>query len=453
MSSANADAFGGLNSGAERLEFNLQAVRDQATAAKDAMHAFLAASDTLHDRPPVTSNAAKPQPGAMNLGGNAGADEAAKAAEAEANLEVDAYKRAATAKAQILDEGLKTHQLTMSQWLAQTVDALNDEAQDVSATYDAELQIAGLTSAKKLEIAKQEADALAEIQHQIVAAQAKAAEQAAQQWQSVMQTINSAFDSQIAGLLGGTENWHRAFLNVLKDLTEKLVEFGINKALTFGENAVGGALGIPGAGGAAGGAVTTANTSAVSLLTASINALNVAMGGVVPAATAQTVATTANTTATGASDAVSAAGTTATLGNTVATISNTIATDAAAIAHFFGFATGTPYVKNTGLALIHQGEAILPADSNPFAGKTLSLPNMRMPGLPDDAFHPGGGSPGGAHGGAPDVHSHVHMNVSAVDGQSVSRMLHENSDAVLKALAKQAGRGGRSALRQLGYRG
>lgn len=36
--------------------------------------------------------------------------------------------------------------------------------------------------------------------------------------------------------------------------------------------------------------------------------------------------------------------------------------------HFPGFQSGTPYVPETGLALIHKGEAIIPADRNPFVG-------------------------------------------------------------------------------------
>ncbi len=44
-------------------------------------------------------------------------------------------------------------------------------------------------------------------------------------YQSFANSIEQAFNSQLRGLISGTENWHTAFKNVLEDLLFKLVEF------------------------------------------------------------------------------------------------------------------------------------------------------------------------------------------------------------------------------------
>lgn len=63
----------------------------------------------------------------------------------------------------------------------------------------------------------------------------------------------------------------------------------------------------------------------------------------------------------------------------------------------FGFQVGTDYVPKTGLALVHEGEAIIPAWQNPAAG----------------------GSGGGGAGGAV---TNVNISISALDGASVQRI-------------------------------
>jgi hypothetical protein len=66
----------------------------------------------------------------------------------------------------------------------------------------------------------------------------------------------------------------------------------------------------------------------------------------------------------------------------------------AGLSGILGFEVGTPYVPQTGLALVHQGEAIIPASQNPAAG--------------------------GAGGGTPVT---MNINISALDGASVQRII------------------------------
>ena len=115
-----------------------------------------------------------------------------------------------------------------------------------------------------------------------------------------------------------------------------------------------------------------------------------------------TAASVGNTTATSV-DAVS------TDINTVSTNANTIATNfqaaMAAITSFLfpAHAEGTPFVQDTGLALIYKGEAVIPAAQNPFIGGVglTSLAQLAFAGADlAHGFHAGGEiDPGGFAGG------------------------------------------------------
>jgi hypothetical protein len=148
-----------------------------------------------------------------------------------------------------------------------------------------------------------------------------------------------------------------------------------------------------------------------------------------------TAATTANVTATG-----TAAG--STLANTLSTDANTIATNfqaaVASVAALFGFAEGTPMVQQTGLALIHQGEMIVPAHLNPNnVGNSLGIAAA-------NSNTPGGSS--GSSGG--DTHVHLHM--SAIDSGGVRDFFHDNSEHLASALHSAITSGNHGGLAALG---
>ena len=62
-------------------------------------------------------------------------------------------------------------------------------------------------------------------QDQIDHAHAQALDEQAQQYQAFGNTITQAFNSQLRGLLSGTENWRTAFKNILEDLLIKFIEW------------------------------------------------------------------------------------------------------------------------------------------------------------------------------------------------------------------------------------
>ena len=155
------------------------------------------------------------------------AREAARLAEAEAGTEIDAAKRAATGVERSLDEQLKTHQITNEQWLAGTIAALDSEAAAVKASYDKELQSASLTSSQIVTIKRQEAATLGEIAQKVRDAEAKAAEQSAQQWKSEADQVAQAMNSQVDGLLRGTTTISQAFKNMAASMIEDAIKWSI----------------------------------------------------------------------------------------------------------------------------------------------------------------------------------------------------------------------------------
>ena len=83
--------------------------------------------------------------------------------------------------------------------------------------------------------------------------------------------------------------------------------------------------------------------------------------------------------------------------------------------------TGTNFVPNDMIAQIHAGERIIPAADNRVLTDMVAA-----------------NANGGGNGGPPII-----INVSAMDGQSVKRMLMDNKGHVAEAIRKYARDGGR----------
>ena len=352
--------------------------------------------------------------------GAAAAKKTAKDELAAAEEESRARSRRSSATASVIDHlgvELKLHQITAQAEAAAIVAALAQEKSAGDALYAQEDALAGLSLTKKKEIADQEQALDDKAAEKMFDAQAKAAEKTEQSWDTATKSINSAFDSQINALLTGTETWHTAFKNVLKDRTEQLIKMGVNQVLTGAENIGKSALGSLGG---AGGNPFAALTAALGLTTA---------------------ATTASTT-------VTSAQATSTLANTVSTDANTIATNfQAAIAGITslipGHAEGTPFIQNTGYALLHAGEMVVPAHMNPNNPANSNS-------LGGGSFgNPGSGGEGiGGTGGGDTIHNHnTHFHVNAVDSGSVRSFFHDHAEHIVSALDKGVRNGSHTGLK------
>jgi hypothetical protein len=251
--------------------------------------------------------------------------------------DLEAFKANATAQEQVLAEELKTHQVTMAQWLAQTKDVLEDERQDVTATYAAEMADATITTAEKIKLKKEEQKQLDAISKQEAAAEIKAAEDSVKAWMSVGDSIAGILNSQVNSLLRGTESISKAFANMAASVIEDLIKMGVKilaeaTAMEALSLATGGALGGFGAGG---------------------------------------------------------------FGSWLGSMLH--------------FDEGTEYVQQTGPAIIHQGEMVVPADQNP------NNPANRLGDGGGDTFH--------AHNNIGGIH--INTGGGAADPATIARAVNK----------------------------
>jgi hypothetical protein len=179
------------------------------------------------------TSSGKPPAPQMNFGGGAAAGKDAMDA---FNQDVILAQAAAKKIEEQQNELLKTHQITMQQWLTQTQAAMSGEEAAIDDASDKATSNAALNSEQRKAIWNRELKYIEEIQQQIQKAQDKAAEESVQVWTSTTNTINGAFNSQVNGLLEGTTNWHTAMVNVLRDLTAKTIEYFLDWALKIIEN-------------------------------------------------------------------------------------------------------------------------------------------------------------------------------------------------------------------------
>ena len=215
---------------------------------------------------------------------------------------------------------------------------------------------------------------------------------AAQQalWNGYLSSVTSAFNSQLRGLLEGTTSWKKASIKVLEDLTIKFIEMAEATVVKWLAAEI---------------AKTTATTS----------------GAAVRVAAEQGAASASlSATMTDALKSIFASG-----GKTAAEVSAAVAPEAGPAAPAIGLAAGgaiiagasgfiasadvgTDYVVRSGLAVIHQGEKIIPSakTSGPFTGAGM--------------------------GGA--VHAPVSVNISALDSRSVERFFHDNAKHMIRAI-------------------
>jgi len=317
----------------------------------------------------------------------------------DVNAEIKLLRLGLTEQKVILNAEASQFQITQNQKFAM----LEAETQK---EYDAELALLQQEAA----LGNQKVEQLRKVNEKIELLQAKhnidmikldeqAIAQQQQMWTTSLNTIESAFNSQLRGLLAGTTSWSQAFKHMLGDMIIKFIEMCEEMVVKW--------------------------------------------------AAAQLAQTTAATTGAATRAAADQAGATAGIGANIAAAISAIMTDAGqAFAGVFAFLApvmgpaaagpaaaaqasvsaaaifdvGTDYVVRGGLALIHQGETIVPArGSGPYTG----------------------GNQG------PQIHAPVSISVSALDSQSVARFFNDNSKHMLRAINDAVKRGAHLGLRAI----
>jgi hypothetical protein len=219
-----------------------------------------------------------------------------------------------------------------------------------------------------------------------------------QMWSSALGSIETAFNSQLRGLLAGTTSWSQASKKILGDLIIKFIEMCETMVVKWTAAQLAQTTAATTGAAASMAAQQTASNS--SLLANAANAVKAIMtdAGQAFAGVFAFLAPTMGPAAAGPAAAAEAS------------------VSAAAI-----FDTGTDYVVRGGLALIHPGETIIPParGSGPFSGTGLGA----------------------------QVHAPVSINVAALDGQSVRRFFNDNSHHMVRAINDAVKRGAHLGLR------
>jgi hypothetical protein len=249
-------------------------------------------------------------------------------------------------------------------------------------------------------------------------AQEKAAIKTTQAWDSATKTINSAFDSQINGLLRGTTFWSQALKNTLATLTEDVAKFFVNWGLQAVENQAkqiilnSGLL-------ASTVATTSAQTATVASAAAAQKGVNLTLiQGDAAKAAAAAYASAAEVPVVGWLVAPAAA--------------------AAAYAGTMAFASadiGMYDVPHDQMALIHHNELIMPAAE---AGAFRDFLGSQARG--------GGGAAGGNN---VSITPTTHLHVNAIDGASVGSWFRNNRREMMGAIDEAVRHGAHLGLRGL----
>jgi hypothetical protein len=316
---------------------------------------------------------------------------------------------------------VKLKQITEEKKATLTIAAMKAEGQAVDALYAKELALTGLTLTKKQQIRNKELAFNDGIALKTLEVQVKAAEASAKAWEATTKTINSAFDSQISGLLHGTTSLGQATKNVLATMTEDLIKFFVNQGLLSAED--------------------LARHSAMKLgILASDESTQAAATGAHATGAAAQKAIDSSTIF--ADDSRAAAGAYAAMAG-IPIIGPELGSAAAAAAYggalaFNSFDAGAWTIRHDQLALVHQNELIMPAAE---AGAFRSMLSSGR-----------GGGAGGGDGGGPNVAIHLTVNIHTLtlDGASVNQFWRNNQRGMMRAVDEAVRHGAHLGLKRIG---
>lgn len=297
----------------------------------------------------------------------------------------------------VLDAEVSQFQITQNQKFAILEAATQKEYEAELTLLQQEAALGGLSVKQWNDVLTRIAELKAKHNTDMVKLDEQAIAQQQQMWTTSLNTIEGAFNSQLRGLLAGTTSWSKAFDNILGDLIIKFIEMCETMMVKWLAAEL---------------AQTTATTSGAAARAAA-EQTGASSGILANAANAmQAIMTDA---------AQTFAGVFAFLAPTMGpAAAGPAAAAQASVAAAAIFDVGTDYVVRGGLALIHQGETIVPArGSGPYTGA----------------------------GQGPQIHAPVSFNVSALDSQSVARFFNDNSRHMLRAINDAVKRGAHLGMR------
>jgi hypothetical protein len=302
-----------------------------------------------------------------------------------------------------LKTSLALHNITEAQKTASTIAAIKERLDKQLAALDEQAAKAKGNAVKLKQIEDERTKYTEKAAFDREKAEDDAAVKTAKEWEAAADQIAGAFNSQLKGLLAGTTTWSKAMKNIAADLALKFIE---NQVKTTAEYLASQASQLT-THVATETAKTTATTTGAAMRTAAeltsgkISIFEVIGNALksIYASAGQTASEVSAAVAPEAGPAAPAIGLAA---------GGAIAAGAVGLMGVASADVGTDYVVRSGLAVIHQGEKIIPSakTSGPFTGAGMGS----------------------------TVHAPVSVNISALDSRSVERFFHDNAKHMIRAI-------------------
>lgn len=262
--------------------------------------------------------------------------------------QIQVMREGLTQKKTIFDAEAAQFQITQDQKFAMTQTAVQQEAAAEEKLLQQELQIGNLSVSQRQVVENKIAELKAKTNTELIKLDEQSIAAQQKMWLGYIDTITGAFNSQLKGLLQGTVTWTQAMKNMLLDLTTKFIEM-VEK---WGAEWLAGQLGM-----------TTATTTGAAARAAAEQAATTAT---LPARAGKFVSDIT------ADAALAFAGIFANLSPLLGPAAAGPA--AAGQATVLAELANVPkldvggFVISSGLAMIHQGETVEPAQTAPLGG-------------------------------------------------------------------------------------
>jgi hypothetical protein len=322
--------------------------------------------------------------------GGSGKD-ATSAAMRDMDGQIKVLREGLAQKKLILDQELQQHQITESGKVEATRLAVDQEYQQELALLNKELTLGNLSLTQRQQVLNKIAELEAKHRTDMIKADGEAVAARQKLFQGMFDAIQGAFNSQLRGLLAGTTSWSQALKSILGDLIISFIQYVMKMGFEWAAGQIG-MTAASSTGAAARAATEVAGQEAtlparIAYYTSQISS----MAGMTFAGIMANLSAFMGPAAAGPAAAGEAV----------------VMSQMAAVPKL---AVGTPWVAADGLAMLHEGEAVVPAQVNA-------------------AWQNGQGGPGGG--------SHT-WNIQALDARSFLSMLRDNAGAINKILGSKA---------------
>ena len=351
---------------------------------------------------------------AIRSGDEAAYADAMRAAREAISEEIRALDDGLKQKLALYADDAREHRISEQQEVSLSRAALDEEYAAQLAMLQREAALGDQTLAQKQRILDQILDSERRHQDQMARMIRQSLDEQQREYEVFGNTVSQAFDSQLHGLLSGTESWHKAFQNVLEDLLIKFIEWS--------ERTVIQSL-------AAEAAKTSATTAGVAVRTGAEQAGAAASLATQGATIVRSILSSAAEAFAGVFGFLApimgpfAAGPAAAAQATVASAAGAVASAD----------IGIWSVPEDMLTLVHHNELIMPAAQADAFRELLSTETAQAAG-PRGAIH---------------IHPTTNFHVSAVDSSSVAQWMKANSSTMMKAIDEAVRHGAHLGTRRL----